>query len=120
MLHRKMIFAIAIALVIVLSSFPAGWAGGPTDNTTGTVHADGGDGHPWDDGTSEQTSPGDDPGEGEIVAEETPVDLAAPLLATERGFTGWVQAGLISAWKVLKAELKWEHAHKTMDRRSAK
>jgi len=120
MLHRKMVIAIALALIIVLSSFPAGWAGGPADNTTGGVIADGGDGHPWDDGTSEQTSPGDNPDGGVTVEESAAVEASLPAMGIDHSFAGWIQAGLYSAWKALKQELEHNSARKTMTRRSVK
>lgn len=120
MLYRRMVIAIVLALIIVLSSFPAGWADGPADYTPGVVHADGGDGHPWDDGTSEQTSPGDDPGDGVVTEKATLAEYPVSTPTLDHGFTGWVQTGLISAWKFLRDEFEQRNARKMFTRRNVK
>ena len=57
---RFLAICLALAFALMLSSPPVSVADGPRDYSINSGPTDGGDGHPWDDGTGSEQSPGDD------------------------------------------------------------
>ena len=106
MSHRKAVVAILMALLMVFISVPVSVAGGPAGNTPGGVQTDGGDGHPWDDGTGGQdTTPPDDNQPEETEA--PPVIVPGEILAASYGPSSeWLSSAMIYVWKTIKSEVK--------------
>ena len=94
----KPFFAICLALILVFSSISIGWAEGPGDNHTSSGPTDGGDGHPWDDGTTEESQPGEDDEDG-LNGGEPGTTPPVPVVTMRRGFSGWLQGALTLIWR---------------------
>ena len=111
-MRRSLAICLALALALVLGTPPVGWADGPGEYSINSGPTDGGDGHPWDDGTTEQTSPGDDETDPEQNLEsDSPVDQ--PVFMVKKGFLSWTQRTLISLWhKVRDVALSQKSAEK--------
>jgi hypothetical protein len=89
MAKLKSLLAICLALVLVFSPVALVHAEGPGDVSVSGGPTDGGEGHPWDDGTTEQT----DPGEDTDVFETNDLlnDPLMPFTTFSRGFGGWIE-----------------------------
>ncbi|MBD3298424.1 MAG: hypothetical protein GF341_07210 [candidate division Zixibacteria bacterium] len=108
MSHRKAIIAILMALVMVFVSIPVSIAGGPATHDRDAVKTDGGDGHPWDDGTDDQdTTPPDDeaePQQSEVQPNpETELMMSSAVYGP---FSGWMTSVLHRLWKSIETEVK--------------
>lgn len=89
---------LALAFVLMLSSPPVSVADGPRDYCVNSGPTDGGDGHPWDDGTGSQQSPDDDD-EGQPQDNIVPNDpVLQPALMSSKGIVPWTQQALMSFW----------------------
>ena len=105
MSHRKLVVVVLMALVMVFVSAPGGIAGGPNSTDWSDVDTDGGDGHPWDDGTSGQdTSPPD--GDPNVETEQSPApEPEFVLTASASWFPSWHTSAVFYLWKSIKAEV---------------
>jgi hypothetical protein len=103
MAKMRLPLAICLALVValVLGPSPVGWADGPGGYGVNTGPTDGGDGHPWDDGTIEQTTPGEDVTEPLEI--EPTLPGSRPIVGVDKGFLGLTQKALISLWYKVRA-----------------
>lgn len=108
MSHRKAIIAIVMALVMVFVSIPVSFAGGPVNHDRDAVKTDGGDGHPWDDGTDNQdTTPPDNetaPQESQVQPNpETGMTLSSAVYGP---YSGWLTSVLHRLYKSIETEVK--------------
>lgn len=107
MSHRKAVIAILMALVLVFASVPVSIAGGPGTNDRDGVQTDGGDGHPWDDGTGGQDSTPPDEEDQPAEAEVQPGPVPDGLLMASSGIpAGWLSSTLYHLWKSIETEVK--------------
>ena len=117
MAKMRVLLAICLALVlaVVLGSSPVSWAEGPGGYNVNTGPTDGGDGHPWDDGTTEQTDPGDDDNDvNDLEDAQTCIPGSQPIITTDQGFIGLTQNVLMSLWRKIRvAEISQMKATKT-------
>lgn len=89
MAKLRSLMAICLALVLVFSPVSMAWAEGPGDNSVNTDTSDGADGHPWDDGTTEQeTQPDDDD---EVIETDQLYGTLLPVSTVKNGFGGWIE-----------------------------
>jgi len=106
MSHRKLVIAVMVALVMVFVNVPVGMAGGPGTNSWSDVQTDGGEGHPWDDGTggTDTTPPGDEQGaEPEQSIGSTPEPFVTT--ASVSVFPSWNSSAVFHLWTIIKAEV---------------
>lgn len=92
---RLLAICLALAFALMLATPPTSVADGPRSYSINYGPTDGGDGHPWDDGTTEGTTPGDST-EPQQVQPDDPGTI--PVFAYEKGFITWTQRILISFW----------------------
>ena len=96
---RFLAICLALAFALMLSSPPVSVADGPRDYSVNSGPTDGGDGHPWDDGTGSQQSPGDDDPTDPQQQDILPSDPALqPALMPTKGIVTWTQQSLVSLW----------------------
>ena len=96
---RSLAICLALALAVMLGTPPVGWAAGPGDCSIHSGPTDGGDGHPWDDGTGTDSSPVDDETDPQIQSDDPSTQ---PVLTIEKGFISWTQRNLISLWSKVR------------------
>ncbi|GAB4321246.1 MAG: hypothetical protein Kow0074_12070 [Candidatus Zixiibacteriota bacterium] len=114
MSHGRTVIAILMALVLVFASVPISIAGGPGSNNRDGVHTDGGDGHPWDDGTGGQDSTPPDDDNQPAESETQPGPLPDAILMASSGIhSGWLSSALYHLWKSVEAEMKRMHLANT-------
>ncbi len=110
-IRRYLAICLALALGLILGTPSVGLAEGPAGYSVNSGPTDGGDGHPWDDGTTEQSLPDDDETVPLSVQSDYPV--ITPVLTIEKGFLSWTQRNLISIWyKVRQVALSQKTAVK--------
>lgn len=98
-MHRLLAICLALAFVLMLGSPPVSIADGPRDYSINSGPTDGGDGHPWDDGTGSQQSPGDDDPTDPQQQDVLPSDpVLQPALMPTKGIVTWTQRSLVSLW----------------------
>jgi len=97
---RFLAICLALAFVLMLATLPIGMADGPRNYSVNSGPTDGGDGHPWDDGTGTQNSPGDDDdGTVDPQQEILPDDpILQPVLTFEKGIVPWIHRSLSTIW----------------------
>jgi hypothetical protein len=96
-LRLPLAICLALTLVFSLGAPSVGWADGPGKYSTNSGPTDGGDGHPWDDGTGEQSSPGEDDEDPQQEVESGIPD-PEPVFAVQKGLLSWTQRTLVSLW----------------------
>jgi hypothetical protein len=109
----RFLLAICLALVLVFSPVAMVRADGPSDTRVTGGPTDGGEGHPWDDGTAEQTNPGED--DDPLEANELLDGSLMPFTTISHGFGGWIE------WAVTQVYTKvTTNARTTQERGSLK
>ena len=96
---RSLAICLALALAVMLGTPPVGLANGPGECSIHSGPTDGGDGHPWDDGTGTDSSPGDDETDPQIQSDDPSTQ---PVLTIKKGFISWTQRNLISLWSKVR------------------
>ena len=111
---RFLAICLALAFALMLSSPPVSVADGPRDYSVNSGPTDGGDGHPWDDGTGSQQSPGDDDPTDPQQQEFQPSDPDLQLvLMPTKGIVTWTQQSLVSLWYKVR---EFAHSQKTANK----
>jgi len=99
----RMIRVLAICLALVLASMlygpPVSLADGPRSYCVDSGPS-GGDGHPWDDGTGQDSTPGDSTGTDLQVKPADP--SIQPALSSQKGIVTWTQRTLVTIWYKLR------------------
>jgi len=99
-LTRILAICLTLAFVMMLASPPISVADGPRTYSANSGPTDGGDGHPWDDGTGTENSPGEgddttDPQQN-ILPDDDP--LLQPVMTYEKGALPWIQRSISTVW----------------------
>ena len=89
MAKLRSLMAICLALVLVFSPVSMVWAEGPGDTRVTGETSDGGDGHPWDDGTSEEPEP--DGEENEVETDQLLDGPVFPMRTVTIGIGSWIE-----------------------------
>ncbi len=92
---RLLAICLVLAFGLMLVTPPISVAAGPKDYNVSSNPTDGGDGHPWDDGTTEQAPP-DDGTDPQQVQSDDPGTL--PVFTYEKGLLSWTQRILVTFW----------------------
>jgi hypothetical protein len=97
-LLRLTAICLGLAFALMLYSAPVSLADGPRYYCMDSSPTDGGDGHPWDDGTGQESTPGDDGTIDPLQVKLPSNPDVQPALIMQKGLTSWTQRVLVSFW----------------------